>query len=93
MSRAFDLYENREFFDSGDVHSIRRGVYYKPATFLRYGKTDGRVGRVWQISKNSWGWVDYRYRASRNHHLRYTGKATTFDQAIQRVFNTRNYYG
>lgn len=89
MNNTYNVIEKRTFYSSGPYHSRRDGVVYEKSSkhIGRYGSRPSNcVGRIWQISKHSWGWVDYRERFGRRSSSMY-GKARTMDQALQRIFH------
>ena len=85
MDNAFVVSANRSY--RSDVnYTFGRSV---ARDWMSRNRKPGNIGRVYQLSKNSWRFVVFSSAYSRP----YSGRATTFDQALQKCIAAyRNRY-
>ena len=82
MNNCYNVSEEREYYTSGPYHSRRFGIIVskaKPHDWMKRNRAKNVIGRVWQQSARSW-----RYSSGSN-----SGKAKTFDEAVQKVLRGR----
>lgn len=86
MCVSFNVFESRHYYSSGPFHSRRTELTITKASNAdwKYGaKMNGRIGRVWQLSKRSWRFQKYGNDGFRSASI--PGKARTMDEAIQKL--------